>query len=98
MSSSPWLVLLSKPIALAECKDEVHELLQDINKRNTYTAESRAEAKKELAKAEAAILKPECRGSVQSPAGATKRCSSARIPLWKEPRVTARFEMNIHQT
>lgn len=57
-----WLVLLSASAALADCKDEVHRLAKDINdNRNGYTVDSRTEAQKELAKAEAALLRAECR-------------------------------------
>jgi hypothetical protein len=56
------LALISSAVALANCKDEVQQLRQDINKEpNPYTADSREQAQKELAKAQAALLRAECR-------------------------------------
>jgi hypothetical protein len=74
-ATAAWLVLLSGPVALADCKDDVRDLRQDINNdRNNYTADSRAEAKKELAKAEAVLLKPvECREHLRKARQALKK-------------------------
>ena len=56
-------VVLTSGAALADCKDQVKELRQEINDdRDKYTREARAEAKKELAVAQAQLLSPlECR-------------------------------------
>ena len=56
-------VALTSGAALADCKDQVKELREEINDdRDKNTSEARAEAKKELAVAQAQILSPlECR-------------------------------------
>jgi len=58
-----FLVLATGSAAFADCKEEVNHLRQEINdNRDNYTADSRAEAKKELAMAQATLLQPlECR-------------------------------------
>ena len=56
-------VALTSGAALADCKDQVKELRAEINDdRDKYTREARAEAKKELAVAQAQLVSPlECR-------------------------------------
>ena len=56
-----WFALIAS-VALANCKEEVQHLRQDINHEpSPYTADSRQQAQKELARAEAALLRAECR-------------------------------------
>ena len=57
-----WFALISSAVALANCKEEAQHLRQDINHEpSPYTADSRQQAQKELARAEAALLRAECR-------------------------------------
>jgi hypothetical protein len=62
--ASPW-VMGAAP-ALADCKDEVKEVRDEIEKnREDYTAEARAEAQKHLVAAEVPSLKlADCRREV----------------------------------
>ncbi len=57
------LVGLQTGPALADCKDQVREMRQDINdNKDDYTREARMEAKKHLAQAELTLVNPlECR-------------------------------------
>jgi hypothetical protein len=65
ISRKRWLVgllaslsVLTAPPALADCKDKVKEVRDDIEKnRDSYTAEARTEAQKHLVQAEVPSLK-----------------------------------------
>jgi hypothetical protein len=57
------LTCLAVHPAMADCKEQAHELRQDMNKnRSDYKKDALAEARKELAAADLTLLKPlECR-------------------------------------
>jgi hypothetical protein len=61
------LSFLGASPALADCKDEVKEVREDIEQnRDRYTAEARAEAQKHLVQAEVPSLKlADCRREVE---------------------------------
>lgn len=69
------LPLVGGGAALADCKDEVRELRQEINDdRSDYTPKARAEAKKNLAAAELTLLQPlECRSHLRKARQALRR-------------------------
>lgn len=62
-----FIVALQIPPVLADCKDQVHEMRQDINdNKDDYTREARLEAKKHLAQAELTLVNPlECRENLR---------------------------------